>query len=62
MSNSEFYFRDGKYFKTKLVATGALALVGIPMGSEGDDYYTLHERIDKEIPTKEVIEALENWL
>ena len=31
-------------------------------GSGGDDHIELTERVDKEIPTKEVIEALENWL
>ena len=30
-------------------------------GSGGDDHIELTERVDKEIPTKEVIKALENW-
>jgi len=62
MSNSNFYFRDGKYFQTKYVATGAEALVGSPIVEAGDDYYEVHEREEKELPSKQVIEALENWL
>ena len=58
---SKFYFKDGKYFEVTYTKTGKV----VPFvfgGSGGDDHIELTERVDKEIPTKEVIEALENWL
>ena len=62
MSNSKFCFRNGKYFKVEYVGTGECVPSGMPMGEAVDDHIELTERVDKEIPTKEVIEALENWL
>ena len=58
---SKFYFKDGKYFQIKYVGTGEVVPF-VSGGSGGDDHIELTDRVDKEIPTKEVIEALENWL
>ena len=59
---SRFCFRNGKYFKVEYVGTGEEVRMGMLMGEAVDDHIELKERMDKEIPTKEVIEALENWL
>ena len=61
MTNTNFYFKDGKYFEVTYTKTGKV----VPFvfgGSGGDAHIELTERVDKEIPTEKVIEALENWL